>query len=139
EITMILRPLAKIKCRGSLLHISGKEILLETRLEYVKEDDDRPERERCFGPDGLEAKHETEMLELLGVRNPWVKESGTLGGKQATYFPCGPTDTVLVPVYECILRSCNYYFRDLAQEKQERDFPGRPYLKLPLEYLTNLS
>src|SRR5205085_5134371 len=88
---------------------------------------------------GLEAEHEIGMLELLGIPYPWAHEWRQTGdGQREKYFPGGPPDAALIPVYDFTLHSCNYYFRDLAQEKQERDYPGRPYTKLPLEYLTNV-
>jgi len=135
---MILRPLAKIHSRGSILKIGDREIPFETREEYVNQDDDDPERERCVGPDGLEAEHETAFLEQFGIPAPWSRETGRVDGKEVMFFPGGPPDAMLIPVYECTLQFCNYYFRDLAQEEQERKSPGKKYTKLPLEYLTNL-
>src|SRR5579864_5412167 len=111
---MILRPLAKLRCIGKLLKINGKEISLETRLEYVKEDDEQPDRQRCFGPDGLETDSELKMLELLGVRNPYVTEHRRTDDEKngEWYFPAGPADASLTHTYEYTLRGCNYYFRD---------------------------
>jgi len=134
---MILRPLAKIHSRGYVLKIGGKEIPFEWRHEYSN-DDDRPERQRCIGPDGLELEHDTAMLQHFGVPYPWVRESKTVDGKQVEFFPGGPPDAILIPIYDVTLSSCNYYFRDLAQEEQERKYPGGAFTKLPLEYVTNL-
>ena len=136
---MILRPLATIHSKGAILKIGDKEIPFETRLEYSQPEDNRPARERCIGADGFEAKHDTAFLEKYGVRAPWNRETGMVDGKQVQFFPAGPPDAMLIPVYEVTLHFCNYYFRDLAQEKQEGENPdGRHYTKLPLEYLTNL-
>src|SRR5438874_9348609 len=137
---MILRPLAKIHSTGWLLKIGDREIPFETREEYLDENDDSPERERCIGPDGLEAEHETAFLEQFGIPYPYNRETGMVDGKEVTFFCAGPPDAMLIPVYECTLHSCNYYFRDEAQEKQEREHPERrKWTKLPLEYLTNLT
>ena len=89
---MILRPLAKIHSRGSILKIGDREIPFETREEYVNEDDDDPERERCIGPDGFEAEHETAFLEHFGIPAPWNRETGIVDGKEVSFFPAGPPD-----------------------------------------------
>jgi hypothetical protein len=128
---MILRPLATIRCKGYLLKIGDRKIPFETRLEYAKADDDRPARERCIGSDGFEAEHDTAFLQQLGIPYPWRRETGTLDGKEAFFFPGGPPDAMLMPVYECTLRHCDYYFRDLAQEEQERKYPRRRLYETP--------
>jgi hypothetical protein len=130
-LIMILRPLATIRCKGYLLKIGDRKIPFETRLEYAKADDDRPARERCIGSDGFEAEHDTAFLQQLGIPYPWRRETGTLDGKEAFFFPGGPPDAMLMPVYECTLRHCDYYFRDLAQEEQERKYPRRRLYETP--------
>jgi rubredoxin len=137
EDTMILRPLVMIHCKEYLLKIGDREIPFETRQEWSKEDEHRP-RERCIGADGFEAEHETAFLEHFGIPYPWKRETGKVDGKQVQFFPGGPPDASLTLLYEHTLRHCNYYFRDLAQEEQERKYPGRPFTKVPLEWVTNL-
>jgi hypothetical protein len=139
---MILRPLAKIEVIGEVLKAGDKEFQLELRLEYIFEDKEKPERERCFGPDGLETDSHIEMLgRLSGLQNPGsllhqVRDSPT----SEWYSPGVPRGYLLTRTYEYTLRSCNYYFRDEAQEKEEREHPDRrQWTKLPLEYLINLT
>ena len=130
---MILRPLAKIKVRGMVLKVGEKEFPFEVRHEYVSEDHEHYDRERCFSPDGHETNSYIDMLgHLSGLQNPSILLSCGPG----TYVPSG---YLLTDTYEYTLHSCNYYFRDLAQEEQEKKYPEGAYTKLPLEYLTNLG
>src|SRR5690242_7008492 len=134
---MILRPLVKIHSRFYILRIGDKEIPFETRLEYATEDAERPDVERVIGPDGVEFPHDTAFLQEFDIQAPWNRETGMVDGKQVEFFPAGPPDAMLILVNECTLRLSDCYFRDLDQEKQERE-GGKPFTKLPLEYLTNL-
>src|SRR5438105_10454110 len=89
-ISMILRPLAKIHSRFAILKIGDREIPFETRLEWRREDDERPERERVIGPDGVEFRHETAFLEPFGIVSPFNRETGTVDGKQVQFFSTAP-------------------------------------------------
>ena len=136
---MILKPLVKIRSRFSILKIGDKEIPFETRLEYIREDDERPGREHVITSDGREFPHETEFLQEFGVRAPWNRETGMVDGREVQFFRAGPPDAMLILVNECTLNFCDYWLRDLVQEKRERENPdGRHFTKVPLEYLTNV-
>ena len=63
---MILKHLARIHSKGTILKIGDREIPFETRLEYAEEDDERPAPERVITPDGREFRHDTEFLEEFG-------------------------------------------------------------------------
>lgn len=131
---MILRPLVKIEVRGMILTIGDKEFPIEIRSEYVSDNHEQPDRQRCFGPDGLQTDDLIDMLGLLtGLEHPSILLS------------CGPEPNIppgylITDTYHYTLHGCDYYFRDEVQEKQERENPdSRQWTKLPLEYLINLS
>ena len=113
---MILRPLVKIKVMGKVLKVGDKEFPIEVRSEYTSEDHEHTDRQRCFGPDGLETDSFIDMLgRLTGLQNPSVLLS------------CGPESLAdghvsrrypLTSTYEHTLHSCNYYFRDESRRNR---------------------
>src|SRR5689334_21192572 len=118
---MILRPLVRIHSRFYILKIGDKEVPFETRMEYAKEDNARPDRERVIGPGGAEFPNDTAFLQEYAIPAPWNRETGIVDGKEVQFFPAGPPDAMLILVSECSLRLSDCYFRDLIQEKQERE------------------